>query len=78
MLLGVVLHLLRHGEWYSADNAWDYLAERLCGPGRAALREADILWEFAFQAHPLAHFGSILSMTPAGVEQLIAAESQVE
>ena len=73
VLLEIVLHLQRHNDWYSADAAYEYLAERLCGPGRAAQREADVLWEFAFQAHPLAHFGSILSLTSSRIEQLITA-----
>ena len=59
-LLEVILYLKRHQTWCSADDAWDYLAERLCGSGRSALKEAEILWEFAFQAPPLGHFGTIL------------------
>ena len=71
VLLEIVLHLQRRQDWCSADAAWDYLVERLCGHGRSAQREAETLWEFAFQAHPLAHFGSMLSEDPVVVERMI-------
>lgn len=70
-LLGIVRHLRQQETWYSADNAWEYLTERLCGHGRNAQREAEVLWEFAFQANPLAHFGSILCLDPAALQRMI-------
>ena len=75
VLLEIVLYLQRQQDWCSADAAWDYLVERVCGYGRSAQREAEILWEFAFQAHPLAHFGSILSEDPVVVEHMIESVS---
>ena len=62
VLLEIVAHLQRRQNWCSADAAWDYLVERLCGHGRAAQREAEVLWEFAFQAQPLEHFGAVLRL----------------
>ena len=77
VLLEVILHLQEHPDWPSADDAWEVLVERLSnsGFGRHAQRDAEVLWEFAFQANPLEHFGSILSQSRQTVEQMIPSLS---
>ena len=53
------IYNLQPREWKSTDEAWDALVRKLFGSGWAAIREAEVAFEFAFWAAPSIIFDQV-------------------